>query len=258
MTHIHPTAIVDPAAKLGKGTHVGPYSIIGADVVIGDNTDIQEHVVIRGRTSIGNEVKVFPFCVLGGEPQHLGYKGEPTTVEIHDRVVLRESCTVHRGTTVGTGKTIIHDDAYIMAYTHVAHDCEVGQKSIICNSVQLAGHVTIENHVIIGGASEIAQFCRVGRYCYVGGGSTIRKDLPPFLVGKGNDFQVQGINIVGLERNGFSPQTIARLRKLYKIFYIQKNTVSQAIEKATTEIGNTDEVGLFLSFIQNSTAGFIR
>lgn len=258
MTLIHPTALVDGQAQLGKGTRVGAYSIVGPDVVTGENCDIQEHVIIRGKTTLGNEVKVFPFCVLGGEPQHLGYKGEPTTVEIHNRVILRESCTVHRGTIMGTGKTIIHDDAYLMAYTHVAHDCEVGQKAIICNSVQLAGHVIIENNVVIGGQSEIAQFCRVGRFCYVGGGSTIRKDLPPFLVGKGNDFQVQGINVIGLEKNGFSPVSISRLKKLYKIFYIQKNTVSQAIERTVSEMGNTDEVGLFLNFIQSSTAGFIR
>lgn len=258
MTHIHPTALIDSHAKIGKGSKVGPYSVIGPEVVIGENCDIQEHVVIRGRTTLKDDVKVFPFCVLGGEPQHLGYKGEPTTVEIGNRVILRESCTVHRGTTFGTGKTVIDDDVYLMAYTHVAHDCEIGRKVIICNSVQLAGHVVIGNNVVIGGASEVAQFCRVGQYCYVGGGSTLRKDLPPFLLGKGNDFQVQGINVVGLEKNGFSSEAISKLKKIYKIFYIQKNTVSQAIERATVELENSNEAAVFLNFIQTSTAGFIR
>ncbi len=258
MSAIHPTAIIDPNAKIGAGTKVGAYSIIGPEAVIGENCDIQEHVIVRGRTTLGNDVKVFPFCVLGGEPQHLGYKGESTEVLIGNRVILRESCTVHRGTALGINKTIINDDAYLMAYTHVAHDCVVGKRAIICNSVQLAGHVIIEDHVVIGGQSEVAQFCRVGRYCYVGGGSTLRKDLPPFLVGKGNEFQVQGINVIGLEKNGFPPQTIQRLKKLFKIFYIQKNTVSQAIEKVHSEVGSADEIGLFLDFIGSSKAGFIR
>lgn len=258
MTNIHPTAIVDKNAKIGKGAKVGAYSIIGPEVVIGENTDIQEHVVIRGRTTLGNDVRVFPFCALGMEPQHLADKGEATTVEIGNRVTLRESVTVHRGTKIGIEKTVIHDDVYLMAYAHVAHDCVIGQRAIICNSVNLAGHVTIEDNVVIGGASEVAQFCRIGRYCYVGGGSTLRKDLPPFLVGKGNDFQVQGINVIGLEKNGFSDSTIQRLKKLYKIFYVQKNTVSQAIEKVTAEVGLADEVGLFLDFIRTSKAGFIR
>lgn len=258
MTNIHPTAIVDKHAQLGEGVTIGAYSIIGPEAIIGDRTQIQEHVVIRGRTSIGTDSKVFPFCVLGGDPQHLGYKGEPTTVEIGNRVTLREHCTAHKGTPIGIGKTVIKDDVYLMAYNHVAHDCIIGKKVIICNAVQLAGHVEIEDNVVIGGQSAIAQFCRVGRFCYVGGGSTLRKDLPPFMLGKGNDFLVQGINVIGLEKNGFSAQAIQSLKKLYKIFYVQKLTVSVAIEKVTTEVGLSDEIGLFLNFIKGSKAGFIR
>lgn len=258
MAEIHSTAIVDPKAKIGAGTRIGPFSIIGPQVVLGENCEVQEHVVLRGNTTVGNDVKIFPFCVVGGEPQHLGYKGEPTAVMIGNRVTLREGTTVHRGTTFGTGTTIIQDDVYLMAYNHVAHDCVIGRNAIICNSVQLAGHVEIEDGVVIGGQSEIAQFCRVGRYCYVGGGSTLRKDLPPFLLGKGNDFQVQGINVVGLEKAGFSPPTIQRLKKLFKIFYVQKQTVSQAIEKVMLEVGDTDEAKIFLDFIRTSKAGFIR
>ncbi len=179
-------------------------------------------------------------------------------MEIGDRVVLRESVTVHRGTEFGGGKTVIGDDGYFMAYSHVAHDCIIGKKAIVCNTVQLAGHVIVGDSVIIGGASEVAQFCRVGSYCYVGGGSTLRKDLPPFLVGKDNEFKVQGINVVGLERHGYAPEAIQRLRKLYKIFYMQGLTVSQAIEKVVTDIGETDEVKVFLDFVRSSKVGFIR
>ena len=258
MSEIHPTAIINSQAQIGKGTRIGAYSIIGENVFLGENCDIQEHVILRGHTTVGNNVKIFPFSVVGGEPQHLGYKGEPTTVSIGDDSILRECVTVHRGTTFGIGKTVIGKKAYLMAYTHIAHDCLVGDNTIIANSVQLAGHVVIEDHVTIGGQSEVAQFCRVGRYCYVGGGSTLRKDLPPFLVGKGNDFHVQGINIVGMERSGFSPLTIQKLKKLFKIFYMQKLTVSQAIEKVMVELGDTDEPKLFLDFVKTSKVGFIR
>jgi UDP-N-acetylglucosamine acyltransferase len=255
---IHPTAIVHPNAKLGKGTIVGPYTLIDEHVTIGERCEIQDHVVLRGHTSIGNECRIFPFAVVGTEPQHLKYQGEPTKVEIADKVILREAVTVHRGTEFGGGKTVIGENGYFMAYAHVAHDCLIGKNAIICNAVQLAGHVVIEDSVTIGGASEIAQFCRVGRYCYVGGGSTLRKDLPPFLVGKDNEFKVQGINVVGLERNGFSPMTINRLKALYKIFYLQNLTVNQAIEKTMTEVGESDEVRLFIDFIKSSKVGFTR
>lgn len=256
--NIHPTAIIHPKAKIGAGTKVGAYSIIDESVVLGENCDIHDHVVLKGNTRIGNQVKIFPFTVVGTEPQHLKYNGEDTTVEIGDRAILREAVTIHRGTEFGGGKTVVSEGSYFMAYSHIAHDCLVGKNVIVCNSVQLAGHVVLEDHVTIGGASEVAQFCRVGRYCYVGGGSTLRKDLPPFLVGKDNEFKVQGINIVGLERHGFSPSTIQRLKALYKIFYMQNLTVNQAIEKVFAEVGNGDEINLFVNFIKSSKVGFIR
>lgn len=255
---IHSTAIVHPNAKLGKGTRVGPYSIIGADVVTGENCDIQEHVVIRGRVRLGNECKVFPFSVVGGEPQHLGYKNEPTEVVIGDRVVLRESVTVHRGTVAGGGITRIGNNCLIMAYTHVGHDCIVGNKVIIVNSVQLAGHVVVEDFVTLGGQSEVVQFCRIGKYCYIAGGSTIRKDIPPFLTGKGNEFQVQGINKVGMERAGLSSERISRIKQMFKIFYLQNLTVSQAMEKIASELPNNEDADAFLRFIKSSKAGIHR
>lgn len=255
---IHPTALVHPQAKLGSGTRVGPYSIIGPETVTGENCDIQEHVVIRGRVKLGNDCKVFPFAVIGGEPQHLGYKNEPTEVVIGDRVVLREHVTIHRGTVAGGGITKLGNDGFVMAYTHIGHDCLVGNKAIIVNSVQLAGHVVVEDFVTIGGQSEVVQHCRIGKYCYIAGGSTIRKDVPPFLTGKGNEFQIQGINKIGMERAGVSSERIASIKKIFKIFYLQKLTVAQAIEKITMDLSDSEDADSFLSFIKSSKAGIHR
>lgn len=255
---IHSTAVIDPGAKIGDGTSIGAYSVIGENVVLGRGCKIQEHVVIKGLTTIGDEAQIFPGAIVGSDPQHLQYKGEPTTLVIGNKVTLRECVTVHRGTTVGTGVTTIGDNAYLMAYTHVAHDCVVGKNVIIANDVQLAGHVEIGDFTIIGGQSAVAQFCRIGRNCYVGGGSILRKDLPPFLVGKGNDFQVQGINLVGLSRHGFSSPALQGLKALFKIFYLQQLTVNQAIEKINVELGSSEEINTFIDFIKKSKVGFIR
>jgi UDP-N-acetylglucosamine acyltransferase len=255
---IHPTAIVHPKAQLGRGTRVGPFSVIGQDVVIGENCEIQEHVVIRGRVKIGNDCRFFPFVVLGGEPQHLGYKNEPTEVVIGDRNVFRESVTVHRGTIAGGGITTIGNDCLIMAYAHVGHDCSVGNKVIIVNAVQLAGHVILEDFVTLGGQSAVVQHCRVGKYCYIGGGSLIRKDVPPFTSGKGNEFKVQGFNKVGLERSGVSAERIANIKRIFKICYIQKLTASNAIEKIAAELPGSEDAVAFLDFVKTSKLGFHR
>lgn len=258
MSQIHPTAIVSPEAVLGEGTTVGPFSIIGDHVRLGARCQVQEHVILRGHTHIGDDVKIFPFSVIGGEPQHLKYKGEPTTVEIGNRVTLRESVTVHVGTEFGNKTTTIGDDSYLMAFTHVAHDCIVGRNVIIANDVQLAGHTEVQDFATIGGQSAVAQFCRVGRYTYIGGGSIIRKDLAPFLVGKGNEFVVQGINAVGLTRQGYSPDALSRLKAVYKAFFLQGLTVNQAIEKIVTAHGEAEEVKVFLDFVRSSKIGFHR
>lgn len=257
-TKIHSTAIVDSNAEIGEGSSIGPYCIIGPDVRIGKNCHLESHVVIRGHTLLSEGVRVYPFAMLGGEPQHLGYKEEPTTVEIGERVTIRESVTIHRGTTFGHGRTVVGSDSYIMAYCHLAHDCTVGRNVILANSVQLAGHCVVEDFATLGGLSGTSQYCRVGRYCYVGGGSILRKDLPPFLSGKGNEFRAQGINVIGLTRRGFSQPTLTRLKKLFKIFYLQHLTISQALEKVSVELGESDEVRLFTDFIQSSKVGFIR
>lgn len=255
---IHPTAIVDPHAQLGPGTEVGPFSTIGEHVVMGTNCKIHQNVVLWGHTSLEDEVTVFPFAVIGSPPQHVKYDGEPTRVEIGARVTLREGVTVHRGTAFDRGVTRVGNDTFLMAYCHIAHDCVVGKEGTIANAVQLAGHVTIGDFVTIGGHSAIAQHCRIGCYSYVGGGSILRQDLLPFMVGKGTDFQVQGVNAVGLKRRGFSSDTVSSLKTLYKIFYLQKLTVNQAIEKMRETVGQTDECQLVVDFASSSRMGFIR
>ncbi|MFM8315571.1 MAG: acyl-ACP--UDP-N-acetylglucosamine O-acyltransferase [Deltaproteobacteria bacterium] len=255
---IHPTAIIHSGAKLGKGTRVGPFSVISSDAIVGDNCEIQENVIIRGRVTLGNDCKVFPFSVLGGEPQHLGYKNEPTEVVVGDRVVFRESVTVHRGTVMGGGVTRIGSDCLIMAYVHVGHDCHVGNKVIIVNASQLAGHVIVEDFATVGGQTGVVQHCRVGRYCYIGGGSLIRKDLPPFLAGKGNDFQIQGINRVGMERAGIDSKRIADMKEIYKIFLLQNLTVSKALEKISVKFPESEDAKVFLDFVKSSKVGVHR
>lgn len=256
---IHPTALVHPGAKLGAGCRVGAYSVIDEHVVVGEGTEIKEHVVLRAHVELGKDVRVFPHAVLGEEPQHLRYKGEPTRVRVGDRTLIREFVTIHRGTEFGGGLTTVGEDSMIMAYSHIAHDCHVGKKVIIANALQLAGHVEIGDFVIMGGQVGLPPFSRVGRYCFIAGASVPRKDVPPFLTGKGNDFVVQGVNLVGLERNGFTPERISTIKKLYRLFYRRPElTVSHAIETAIQELGNGPDVTEFIQFVQTSKVGIIR
>ncbi len=255
---IHPTAIVSPEAKLGEGVRIGAYSIVEPGVVLGEGCHIREHVILRSGTSIDSRAVLHPFVVVGEEPQHLQYKGEPTSVRIGKNVTLRECVTVNRGTTFGGHETVIGDNSFIMAYSHVAHDCKVGSGVVIANAVQLAGHVEIGDNVTLGGHSAVAQFLRVGAHCYVGGGSVLRKDLPPYLLGKGTEFEVQGINAIGLTRKGFSDDSVKRLRAAYRIFFLQNLTVARAIEKIAMDVGDMGEVREFLDFIKSSKNGFHR
>jgi UDP-N-acetylglucosamine acyltransferase len=177
---------------------------------------------------------------------------------IGDRVTLRENVTVHRGTEIGIGTTIIKSDTYLMAYCHVAHDCIIGQHVIIANATQLAGHVEIGDHAVISGLTGVTQFCRIGAHCFIGGSSMLRRDVPPFLTGKGNDFRVQSVNSVGLSRRGYSPDAIARIKSMFKIFYRRGLTVSQAIEKIAMDVEEAPERRLFLEFIESSKMGIVR
>lgn len=255
---IHPQAIVDPAAKIGSHVDVGAFSIIGPEVEIGEATWIGPHVVIHGPTRIGKNNKIYQFCSLGEAPQHQGYKGEPTRLEIGDRNIIREYCTFNRGTVGGGGVTRLGDDNFIMAYCHVAHDCHVGNRTIFANGTSLAGHVTVEDQVIFGGFSMIHQFCRVGAHVMTGISTVTFKDIPPYLLVAGNTAVPHGLNLRGLKRRNFSEESIDSLRQAYKLLYKSGLRLNEAIEQIAPIAKANAEVGHFLDFIKKSERGIIR
>jgi UDP-N-acetylglucosamine acyltransferase len=254
---IHPQAIVDPAAKIGSHVDIGAFSIIGPEVEIGEATWIGPHVVIHGPTRIGTNNKIYQFCSLGEAPQHQGYKGEPTRLEIGDRNIIREYCTFNRGT-AGGGITRLGDDNFIMAYCHVAHDCHVGNRTIFANGTSLAGHVTVEDQVIFGGFSMIHQFCRVGAHVMTGISTVTFKDIPPYLLVAGNTAVPHGLNLRGLKRRNFSAESIDSLRQAYKLLYKSGLRLNDAIEQIAPIAKANAEVGHFLDFIKKSERGIIR
>jgi UDP-N-acetylglucosamine acyltransferase len=254
---IHPLAIVDPGAKLGKDVQIGAFSIIGAGVEIGSGTWIGPHVVINGSTRIGSENRIYQFSSLGEAPQHLGYKGEPTRLEIGDRNIIREYCTLNRGSAGGGGVTRLGHDNFIMAYCHVAHDCQVGNRTIFANGTSLAGHVRVEDQVIFGGFTMIHQFCRVGAHAMTGISTVTFKDIPPYLLVAGNTAVPHGLNVRGLKRRNFSEQTIEALRQAYKLVYKSGLRLSEATEQLAQMAANP-EVRHFLDFIKQSERGIVR
>jgi UDP-N-acetylglucosamine acyltransferase len=254
---IHPLAIVDPGAKLGKDVQIGAFSIIGAGVEIGSGTWIGPHVVINGSTRIGSENRIYQFSSLGEAPQHLGYKGEPTRLEIGDRNIIREYCTLNRGSAGGGGVTRLGHDNFIMAYCHLAHDCQVGNRTIFANGTSLAGHVRVEDQVIFGGFSMIHQFCRVGAHAMTGISTVTFKDIPPYLLVAGNTAVPHGLNLRGLKRRNFSEQTIEALRQAYKLVYKSGLRLSEATEQLAQMAANP-EVRHFLDFIKQSERGIVR
>jgi len=254
---IHPLAIVDPGAKIGKDVQIGAFSIIGAGVEIGDGTWIGPHVVINGPTRIGSGNRIYQFSSLGEVPQHLGYKGEPTWLEIGDRNIIREYCTLNRGSAGGGGVTRLGHDNFIMAYCHVAHDCQVGNRTIFANGTSLAGHVRVEDQVIFGGFSMIHQFCRVGAHAMTGISTVTFKDIPPYLLVAGNTAVPHGLNVRGLKRRNFSDQSIEALRQAYKLVYKSGLRLSEATEQLAQMDANP-EVRHFLDFIKQSERGIVR
>lgn len=255
---IDPRAAIDPNAKLADGVTVGPFSVIGPDVEIGEGSWIGPHVVIEGPCRIGKENKIFQFSSIGAEPQDKKYAGEPTLLEIGDRNVIRESCTLNRGTSQDLGYTRIGSDNWIMAYVHIAHDCIVGDNTIFANNTTLAGHVVIEDYAILGGASLIHQFCTVGAYSFIGMGSAISKDVPPFLMVAGQPSHPHGLNVEGLRRRGFTPEAIKALRRAYKIVYRSGLTAVKAVDKIADLASEYDEVAQFSEFIRQSERGIVR
>jgi len=226
---VHPTAIVAPGARLAADVQVGPYSIIGENVTIGPGTVVGPHCVIDGVTTIGKNNMFYRFCSIGGMPQDKKYRGEATRLEIGDGNMVREYVTINTGTAQDVGVTRVGDDNWIMAYVHIAHDCQVASHTIIANNVQLAGHIHIDDFAIIGGSSAVHQFVRIGAHSMIGGTSSIRQDIAPYVIGAGDPFRPVGINTEGLNRRGFDPEVIAALKEAYKLVYRRKLTIPQAM-----------------------------
>jgi UDP-N-acetylglucosamine acyltransferase len=255
---LHPTAQVDPAARLGDGTSVAAFSVIGADVSLGPGCEVGPQAVIEGPTVMGARCKVFPFACIGMAPQDLKYRGERTTIEIGDDNIFREGVTVHRGTQGGGGVTRIGSGNLLMAQTHIAHDCQVGSGVIFANAATLAGHVVVEDNATIGAFSGVHQFCRVGEHAYIGGYSVITQDALPFVLTVGNRAKSFGINVVGLERKNFPPDSIQALRQAYRILFRSKLNLDQALDRLQNELAGQKEVARMAAFIRGSKRGVIR
>lgn len=252
---VHSTAIVDPDAELGAGVSVGPYSIIGPGVTIGAGSQIGPHVLVERDTTLGEDCRVAKGAVLGTEPQDMKFKGEVTHLEVGDRTVIREYASLNRGT-AASGRTVVGSDCLLMAYTHVAHDCELGNHVIVSNAAQMAGHVLIEDWAIISGLVAIHQFVRIGAHAFVGGGSRIPKDVPPYCRAVGNpDPRLFGLNTVGLDRRGFSPDVRKALKKTYRVLFQSGLNISQGVARAEVEVEQIPEVRYFLRFVKDSERG---
>ncbi|MBF0146308.1 MAG: acyl-ACP--UDP-N-acetylglucosamine O-acyltransferase [Magnetococcales bacterium] len=255
---IHSTAVVAAETQLGQGVRIGPYAVVGAEVILQDAVEVGPHAVIDGHTTIGKGTRVFSFASVGLDPQDVHYRGEPTRVEIGERCQIREFVSIHRGTESGGGLTRVGDDCMLMAYSHVAHDCRVGDRVVMANGATLAGHVEIQDHAVIGGLTAIHQFARVGRNAFIGGASAVSMDVVPFLSAAGNRARLTGVNVVGLRRSGFSEQTIAAIRQAHRIVFRSNLRLEQAIEELEKELSSVPEVQCMLEFLQTGQRGFCR
>lgn len=262
MGGIHPTAIIDPAAELALDVQVGPYALIGAGVVVGEGSVIGPHVVLEGPLRIGRDNRIHAHAVLGGAPQDMKYRGEPTRLEIGDRNTIREFCTFNRGTVQDDGVTRVGDDNWVMAYVHIAHDVQVGHHCILANNATLAGHVHVGDWVIVGGLTGVHQFCKVGAHAMTGFQSHVSQDVPPFMMVSGNPLGVHGFNIEGLRRRGFSRERIGLVKQMHRLLYRDGLTLDAAKAaisalRGTVEGGDAD-VAMVLDFLAASTRGMAR
>jgi UDP-N-acetylglucosamine acyltransferase len=253
---IHPTAIVSPDASLGADVEIGPYAIVGEGCTIGDGCIIAPRAMLERNVILGANVKVGSGTILGGDPQDLKFRGEHTTVEIGEGTVIREYSTINRGTTQSF-RTTIGSNCFIMSYVHLAHDCHVGDGVILVNSVQLAGHVTVGDKAIIAGQSAAHQFVKIGQYSFVGGCSRISQDVPPYIKAVGNPIKLYGLNSVGLQRNNFPEDVVRELKRAYRLFFRSELNVTQAKERAATELKPYPEVQELLRFVEESGRGVV-
>jgi UDP-N-acetylglucosamine acyltransferase len=258
MSNVHPTAIVDPHAELGRDVEIGPYSIIGVGVKIGRGSRIQAHVVIQGRTTLGEGNVVFPFATVGSVPQDLKYKGEPSELVIGKRNTIREYVSLNPGTSGGGMITKVGNENLLMMYCHIAHDCIVGDRNVIANGATLGGHVVVEDHVIVGGLVGIHQFVRIGTGAIVGAGSMVSKDVPPYCNATGDRAKLHGLNSEGLKRRGFDPSTIEAIRRAYRIVFQSKLRIDDALARIREELHGIPEIEKFVSFVAGSERGICR
>jgi len=255
---IHETAIINSSAEIDSNVDIGAYSIIGENVCIGSGTVIGPHVVIDPFVTIGRNCRIFQYAAIGAVPQSLKFEGEKTYVKIGNGTIIREFVTIHRGTGFGGGITEVGEENFLMAYTHIAHDCRVGRKVVMANSATLAGHITIGDHATIGGLVAVHQFVKIGEYAFVGGKSAVVKDVPPYVIAAGDRAELHGLNSVGLKRHGFSPTTLSLLKKTYRIIFRIGLTTNEAIERVKAEVEQVPEVVNFIDFIKSSQRGVTR
>jgi UDP-N-acetylglucosamine acyltransferase len=255
---IDPLAVIDPAAELAEDVSVGPFTVIGPDVVIGSGTWVGPHTVINGPTRIGRENRIYQFASIGEVSQDKKYSGEPTRLEIGDRNVIREYVTINRGTLKHEGITRVGDDNWIMAYAHIAHDCQVGRQTVFSNAASLAGHVTVGDYVILGGFTLVHQFCTIGAHSFSSFGSVISKDVPPFITVTGNPAHVQGLNTEGMKRHGFADGSRKALRQAYKTIYRSNLSLQEAIGRLQEQAGESAEVAELASFLTHQQRGIVR
>ena len=255
---IHKTAIVHKKAKIDKGVSIGPYTIVGENVEIGDDCFIGPHVFLAGWTKIGKNCKILAQSAIGTPPQYLEYKGEKTKVIIGENNIIREFVTINRGTKKGDGITKIGNNNFIMAYSHIAHDCWIGNGVTLANVATLAGHVTVEDYAVMGGIVAIHQYVRIGAHAMIGGLSPVRKDIIPYTISAGNPLRVSGINAIGLKRHGFSRKEISILKEAFRLIFRSKLNLSQAVKKIEKELEKTDSIKYLLEFLRTSKRGICR
>jgi UDP-N-acetylglucosamine acyltransferase len=255
---IHPSAIIHPAARLGADVSIGAYSIVGEHVEIGNDTRIGPHVVIEGHTRIGRNNRVFQFCSLGAVPQDKKYADEPTRLEVGDGNTIREFCTLNCGTAQDTGVTRMGNDNWIMAYVHLAHDCQIGDHTIFANNAQLAGHVNVGDHAILGGFTGVHQFVRVGAHSFTAIATVLVHDLPPYVMAAGDTAKPYGINVEGLRRRGFSAEALTAIKRAYKTLYKSGLTLDQAKVELAEQASTCAEIGVLSEFLQGCTRGIVR
>jgi UDP-N-acetylglucosamine acyltransferase len=251
---IHPTAIIDPLAELGEGVEIGPWAMIGPHVTVGDRCRLGPRVRLQRNVRLADEVSVGDGSILGGDPQDLKFGGEETWVEVGAGTIIREYSTVNRATSA-TWKTVIGSRCFIMTYVHIAHDCHLGDEVVIANGTQCAGHVTIHDKAVLSGLNAIHQFVTIGTYAFVGGCSRVNQDIPPYVKAAGNPMELYGLNSVGLQRAGFPGETVAALKRAYRLFFNSDLNLSQALERARGDVSAFPEVERFLAFVESSERG---